>query len=195
MDSATNMDHNNIDTFTLPLRNGTIHDDKKTQLMDLPVEILRCICEFLLSAREVDRGYNDDNTRAARAEVFYDLQTAIMRTNRALHEIARTVFVANHVIHISSSDTKLFMTMFGSMPTAPIWLAPKLWSKHIEDATDIRMDVYFDTYDFRKPYNFRGKRMVALVLLESLVDLVAMMAAYEILVHSQLGLSLEIRGL
>ena len=37
--------------------------------------------------------------------------------------------------------------------------------------------------------------MAALVLLESLADLVAMMAAYEILVHSQLGLSLEIRGL
>jgi len=142
----------------------------------------------------VNRGYSSVNPLRYRPRIFYDFQVAILRTNKTLHEIARSVFATNHVIHISSSDIKLFKSVLGFEAPAPIWLGPKLWTRHIEDATDIRMNVFLDTAEFRQTSYCRVSDVAALMLLETLEDLVAIMAAYEILVHSQLRLSLCIEG-
>lgn len=193
MEQLIAIDHDHVDTLTLPMRDGALQKETKTTLMDLPVEILARICEILLSVREVNRGYIDRGTLHPhdydRPEIFYDFHLAVLRVNKALYEIARRVFAGNHVIHVSSSDRVLFELMFGP---GQVFQAPKLWTERIEEATDIRMDIYFDTPDFRQPRYRRGMP-AGLIFLENLEDLVADMATHEILVQSRLGLSIHVK--
>jgi len=193
MDHLIAVNHNNDDTLTLPMRDGALQKDPKTTFINLPEDILRRICEYLLSAREVNRGYVEYGLLRTRPEILYDFQTAIMRTNRALYKIARSVFAANHVIHVASSDYNIFTSIFGSEFSGPILQPPKLWTNNIEHATDIRMEVYFDTKDYRQPHYRPGDHAAGLLILENLADLVARMAMSDIAFHSQIGLSIYVK--
>jgi len=192
MEQTLAVDHNNVDTFTLPLKTGALQGETKTTLLDLPVEILQRICEFLLSVKEVNRGYIDDGARTYWPQITYDFHTSVMRTNRALHEIARSVFAANHAIRIASSDHNVFYAMFGPAP-AP--RPPKIWLTHIKNAVEIRMDILFSTRHCREPSDhvISDKTLTGLVFLEDLGGLIMAMAAYELVGNSHLGLAICVR--
>jgi len=69
------------------------------KLDQLPEIVLRRICDFLLSAKEVRQPASADKGYV----VKYPFHTAIMRVSKSIHSLAQGVFLLNHFVMISTN--------------------------------------------------------------------------------------------
>lgn len=80
-------------------------NNQKLNLSTLPEDVLRCILDFLLTARYVKKLVKMETSTGSRYEPkTFSFQTAVMRVNKSIYKVALEVFMANQFIRLSTTE-------------------------------------------------------------------------------------------
>lgn len=155
-----------------------------SRLLDLSEDILTRILEFLLSAPEV---------KTFKGKPFYDLQVAVLRTNKVLHVLGREVLAANHLIMLSCPYPAIFHQLNSVSAFGPF-----LWEPNVDCAIDVRMKISLEPFvpdtpawkgipDHKASADLKG-----LICIHSLPDLILTLLEMDLKWHPHLQFVFEV---